>query len=142
MGVQIGHGERAGLGGLDGVREVHARCREVGPEEAAEHVTGQPCEEAGRSVEPGQGHRRVGGSAARQHAQGKFVPGTRGFGERVSDALSQDGDLARAHGLLSSWNAPSWNARSGNGHNPGLPAKGLGRATAEGRCRFVTSARH
>lgn len=136
LGVQFGNSQRAGLGGRDGVRQVHAGRLEMGPEQAAEHIAGQACQEAGRGTQPGQGHRRVRRSATGQHPQGELIRDTCGFGEGVRDALPQDGDLARAHGLLFSRNARTETSTS-------RAAGGRLRAgDGRGRCRFVTGARH
>ena len=91
-------GHRAGLGRRDDAGEVDAGGGQVGAEEVAEGVGGDPAEEAGGGTEPGERHCGVGRSAAWHHAQGELAGAwPAGVGEGVGDALAEDGDRALGH---------------------------------------------
>lgn len=112
--VEVGDGERAGLGGGGhAAGQVDAGGSEAGVEEGAEDVVGEPPEETRPGTEPGEGDGGVGGAATGQGPQREYIGvGSGGVGEGVGDALTEDGD---ADGGL------------GSGHGDCLPLSGRAR---------------
>ena len=91
---------------------------------------------SGPACRPGQGHRRIRRPAARQHPQGEFVRGVCRFGDGVRGALSQNGDLTRAHGL------PFLGKTGAKGPCGGAGADRLRSDDGYECCRFVTGGGH